>query len=155
MIARIKGALAALALLGLFAVPASATETFRTEPLTIRTAAGGEYRFTVEMAETPKQMAQGLMYRTEMAPDAGMLFVHEEDRVATMWMKNTYIPLDMLFIDRTGRIAGIHENAEPRSLRTIAAPEPVRAVLELNGGIASRLGIRVGDRVVHPAFPAD
>jgi uncharacterized membrane protein (UPF0127 family) len=155
MIARIMAALAALALLGLSAVPASATETFRTEPLSIRTAAGSEYRFVVEMAETPKQMMQGLMYRTELAPDAGMLFVHEADRVATMWMKNTYIPLDMLFIDRTGRIAGIHERAQPRSLRTIAAPEPVRAVLELNGGTASRLGIRVGDRVVHPAFSSD
>ncbi|HSK40400.1 MAG TPA: DUF192 domain-containing protein [Arenibaculum sp.] len=131
---------------------AAALETFRTESLTIRTAAGNDYRFDVEMAETPGQMMQGLMFRTELAPDAGMLFVHEHDTLATMWMKNTYIPLDMVFVDRTGRIVGIHERAQPHSLDTIAAPEPVRAVLELVGGITSRLGIRKGDQVLHPAF---
>lgn len=131
---------------------ATALEAFRTESLTIRTAAKNEYRFDVEIAETPRQMMQGLMFRKALAPDAGMLFVHERDTLATMWMKNTYIPLDMVFIDRTGRIVGIHERAEPHSLDTIAAPEPVRAVLELAGGMTSRLGIREGDRVLHPAF---
>lgn len=152
MIARLLKALPFLLVL-VMALPAGAV-TFRTERLAIETAGGGKFRFDVEIAETPQQMMQGLMFRQSMPPDAGMLFVHRRDQVATMWMKNTLIPLDMLFIDREGRVVGIHKNAKPHSLDTIAAPGPVRAVLELNGGISDRLGIREGDRVVHPAFPA-
>jgi len=132
--------------------PAAALETFKVEPLTIETAAGGKYRFDVEMARTPAQMAQGLMFRNSLAPDAGMLFIHETDRVASMWMKNTLIPLDMVFIAADGRIADIRERAQPHSLETISSAVPVRAVLEIGGGMASRLGIRRGDRVLHPAF---
>lgn len=132
--------------------PAGAAETFRTERLTIETASGGRYGFDVEMALTPAQMAQGLMFRTELAPDAGMLFVHAADQLATMWMKNTLIPLDMLFISADGRIAHVHERAQPHSLATISSGVPVRAVLEIGGGMAQRLGIRKGDRVLHPAF---
>jgi uncharacterized protein len=126
-------------------------QTFARSQLTILTA-GGPRRFSVELAETPPQMEQGLMFRTELAPDAGMLFDYKEPTVATMWMKNTLIPLDMLFVDAHGRIVNIHERAVPQSTDIIAAAAPVRAVIELNGGTVARLGIKPGDRVVFPIF---
>ena len=92
------------------------------------------------------------MFRRTMAPDAGMLFDYKTPIVATMWMRNTLIPLDMLFVDAQGRIVNIHERAVPQSLDVIAAAAPVRAVIELNGGTAARLGIVPGDRVQHPIF---
>ena len=122
-----------------------------TSELTIVSATGA-YRFKVELAETPAQMTQGLMFRTSLAPDAGMLFDYKQPTAATMWMRNTLIPLDMLFVDAQGRIVNIHERAVPQSLDVIAAAEPVRAVIELNGGTAAHLGIEPGDRVVHPIF---
>jgi uncharacterized protein len=126
-------------------------QRFATSALTIVSAAG-PHRFTVEVAETPAQMEQGLMFRRTMAPDAGMLFDYKTPTVATMWMRNTLIPLDMLFVDAQGRIVNIHERAVPQSLDVIAAASPVRAVIELNGGTAARLGIAPGDRVQHPIF---
>jgi uncharacterized protein len=125
--------------------------TFATAPLTIVTV-GGPREFTVELATTPAQMEQGLMFRQSLAPDAGMLFDYAVPSMAMMWMKNTLIPLDMLFVDAAGRIVNIHERAVPGSLATIAAAAPVRAVIELNGGTAARLGIRPGDRVMFPIF---
>src|SRR5438132_3772004 len=124
---------------------------FPTSELTI-VSATGPHRFKVELAETAAQMTQGLMFRTSLAPDAGMLFDYKQPTAATMWMRNTLIPLDMLFVDAQGRIVNIHERAVPQSLDLIAAAEPVRAVIELNGGTAARLGIEPGDRVVHPIF---
>lgn len=124
---------------------------FSTAPLTIVTA-GGPQKFTVELATTPAQMEQGLMFRRSMAPDAGMLFDYKAPSMAMMWMKNTLIPLDMLFVDAEGRVVNIHERAVPGSLATISAAAPVRAVIELNGGTAARLGIRPGDRVIFPIF---
>jgi uncharacterized membrane protein (UPF0127 family) len=124
---------------------------FATAPLTIVTA-GGPRKFTVELATTPAQMEQGLMFRHSLAPDAGMLFDYQVPSMAMMWMKNTLIPLDMLFVDAEGRIVNIHERAVPGSLETIAATAPARAVIELNGGTAARLGIRPGDRVLFPIF---
>ena len=129
-----------------------AAETFRTGQLTIETASGGKYRFDIELAETPAQMAQGLMFREQMADDAGMLFILPAAQSMSMWMKNTLIPLDMVFIGIDGRIVNIHQRAVPHSLDTISSGGPVKGVLEINGGIAARLGIRVGDRVVHEAF---
>jgi hypothetical protein len=126
-------------------------ERFETSTLTI-VSATGPHRFTVEVAETPAQMEQGLMFRRTMAPDAGMLFDYKTPTLATMWMRNTLIPLDMLFVDEQGRIVNIHERAVPQSLDVIAAAAPVRAVIELNGGTAARLGIVPGDRVQHPIF---
>ena len=126
-------------------------QQFPTSELTI-ISANGPHQFKVELAETPAQMTQGLMFRTSLAPDAGMLFDYRQPTAATMWMLNTFIPLDMLFVDAQGRIVNIHERAVPRSLDVIAAAEPVRAVIELNGGTAARLGIEPGDRVVHPIF---
>jgi len=124
---------------------------FQTAPLTIVTA-GGPQKFTVELAATPAQMEQGLMFRRSLAPDGGMLFDYRTPSMAMMWMKNTLIPLDMLFVDAEGRIVNIHERAVPGSLATISAAAPVRAVIELNGGTAARLGIRPGDRVIFPIF---
>jgi uncharacterized membrane protein (UPF0127 family) len=126
-------------------------QQFPTSELTI-VSATGPHRFKVELAETPAQMTQGLMFRTSLAPDAGMLFDYRRPTAATMWMRNTLIPLDMLFVDAQGRIVNIHERAVPQSLDVIAAAEPVRAVIELNGGTAARLGIGPGDVVVHPIF---
>jgi len=124
---------------------------FPTAPLTILTA-GGPHEFTVEVATTPAQMEQGLMFRQSLAPAAGMLFDYMTPSMAMMWMKNTLIPLDMLFVDARGHVVNIHERAVPGSLETIAAAAPVRAVIELNGGTASRLGVRPGDQVVFPIF---
>jgi uncharacterized protein len=123
----------------------------QTAKLTILTA-GGPRKFTVELATTPRQMEQGLMFRTSLAADAGMLFDFKTPTLATMWMENTLIPLDMLFVDEHGRIVNIHERAIPRSRDVIVAAKPVRAVIELNGGTASRLGIKPGDEVIFPIF---
>ena len=132
--------------------PAAAQlQEFAKSSLVIRTAKGPR-RFTVEIAETEAQMEQGLMYRPYLAPDAGMLFIYKEPTLAAFWMKNTLIPLDMLFVDAAGRIVNIHPNAVPRSLDPIRAAAPVRAVLELNGGAAALLGIKPGDEVVYPVF---
>src|SRR5205085_12200106 len=114
--------------------------------------ASGPHKFKVEVATTPAQMVQGLMFRRSLAPDAGMLFDYRGPSMAMMWMKNTLIPLDMLFVDERGRIVNIHERAVPGSLETISAARPVRATIELNGGTAARLGIKPGDRVLFPIF---
>jgi uncharacterized protein len=141
-----------LLLVALYASPLFAQlAQFPTAPLTIVTASG-PHRFTIELATTAAQMMQGLMFRQSLAPDAGMLFDYRAPSAATMWMKNTLIPLDMLFVDAAGRIVNIHERAVPGSLDAIAAAAPVRAVIELNGGTAARLGIRAGDRVIFPIF---
>ena len=132
--------------------PASAQlATFAKSELTIDTASG-KHRFAVELAHSPQQMAQGLMYRRSLAADGGMLFEFETPQIASFWMKNTLIPLDMLFIAAGGRIADIHERAVPLSLEPITSAVPVLGVLELNGGTAARLGIKPGDRVDHPFF---
>jgi uncharacterized membrane protein (UPF0127 family) len=129
---------------------ASAQET--TE-LWIETSAGARYRFEVELALTPEQQALGLMHRAEMAANAGMLFVFEPARPASFWMKNTLISLDMLFIGVDGRIVNIGARTEPLSLASVPSNGPVRAVLEINGGLAAMLGIEPGDKIVHEAFP--
>mgnify|MGYP002817248391 FL=1 len=105
------------------------------------------HSFRVELALTHQQQMQGLMFRRRMAPDAGMLFVYKREEPIAMWMKNTYIPLDMLFIARDGKIVKIAERTVPLSQATISSGGEVVAVLELNAGTASRLGIGPGDRV--------
>jgi uncharacterized protein len=122
-------------------------------PLTITTASGTQ-RFMVEFADTPERRAVGLMHRQSMPADHGMLFDFKADAPVAMWMRNTRIPLDMLFIDREGRIVNIAERTVPFSETSISSKGPVRAVLELNGGTSSRLGIKPGDRVSHPMFKA-
>jgi hypothetical protein len=122
------------------------------EPLAIRTADGAEHRFTVEVARARAEQEQGLMFRESLAEDRGMLFDWGGMVEASMWMKNTLIPLDMLFIDADGVILEIFANTVPGSLDVITAGVPVRAVLELKGGAAKRLGLKPGDRVRHPIF---
>ena len=134
---------------GLGAALAQPAQTL--SPLTIVTS-GGRHSFQVELAETNEDRARGLMFRRTMAPDRGMLFDFKVEEPIAMWMQNTYISLDMLFIRRDGTIARIAERTEPLSTRTIASGEAVPAVLELVGGTAARLGIRPGDRVEHPLF---
>jgi uncharacterized protein len=122
------------------------------EPLTIVSQAGQRHSFQVEVVRNDADRAQGLMFRRSIPPDRGMLFDFGRVEPVAMWMQNTYLPLDMLFIRPDGSIARIAANAEPLSTRTIPSGEPVLAVLELNGGTAARLGIKAGDRVDHPLF---
>jgi uncharacterized protein len=121
------------------------------EPLTI-VGGNGRNTFQVEVARNDMDRAQGLMYRRYLAPDRGMLFDFGRVQPISMWMQNTYIPLDMIFIRADGTIARIAENAEPLSTRSIPSGEPVLAVLEVNGGTAARLGLKPGDRIEHPLF---
>ncbi len=121
---------------------------FDKEPLVIETADGQRQTLTVELALDSAQRQQGLMYRRDMPSDAGMLFDFGQPRQITMWMKNTLIPLDMLFIDAKGRITHVHENAEPLSEAIISSNGPVNFVLELNGGAVKKRNIRPGDRVI-------
>ena len=102
---------------------------------------------TVEMARTSQQQAKGLMFRTELAPDMGMLFPFPRPKPASFWMKNTVIALDLLFVRSDGTIESIAANAEPYSLDPISSGEPVAAVLELAGGRAAELGLKPGDTV--------
>ncbi|HLB06092.1 MAG TPA: DUF192 domain-containing protein [Alphaproteobacteria bacterium] len=121
------------------------------EPLTIETG-GAEHRFLVEIARTPEAREQGLMLRFELPSDRGMLFDLGTERPTAMWMKNTLITLDMIFIGSDGTIRKIHSRAEPFSLESVPSGGPVRAVLELPGGTVERLGIEEGDRVRHALF---
>ena len=108
--------------------------------------------FSVEIADSPEETAQGLMFRESMAEDAGMLFDFGVPRDPSMWMKNTLIPLDMLFLDTDGSIVMIAKNARPGSLRRISPGVAVKGVLELNGGAADKFGIKPGDKVLHGIF---
>lgn len=127
--------------------------SFPQSRLTIRSAAG-EQEFQVWIATTQQQQMQGLMFVRDLPADRGMLFVEARPRVATMWMKNTYIPLDMLFIDTRGKVLRIIPMTRPFSLDILSSQTPVKAVLELRGGEAARRQIRTGDLVVHSAFKA-
>ena len=146
---RLKPVLPALGfvLLLLGAAYAQALET-----LTIVTQGGQRHAFQVEVARNDADRAQGLMFRRSMAPEHGMLFDFAKVAPVSMWMQNTYLSLDMLFVRPDGTVARIAANTEPLSTRTIPSGEPVLAVLELNAGTAARLGIRPGDRVEHPLF---
>ena len=118
-------------------------------PLTIESG-GRTHEFTVEVARTPDQQAVGLMHRERLAADAGMIFPFPAPRPASFWMRNTLIPLDMIFIRQDGTIARIAANTVPLSEESVTSGEPVIAVLELRGGRAAELGIREGDRVNWP-----
>ena len=128
--------------------PVWAGEHDRLE-ITTRT---GTHRFIVEVMTSQDDRARGLMYRRTLAPDAGMLFDYGYEQPVAMWMKNTYIPLDMLFISKQGRVVNTAERAVPHSLRVIPSAQPVRAVLEVVAGTVSRLKIKAGDVVRHILF---
>ncbi len=145
-------------------VAAERMGAFRTEPsgsspavetLTIETGDGRLVPFRVELALTAEQKMQGLMHRDHLDQDGGMLFLSDTDDVMGMWMKNTLIPLDIVFITADGRIANIVPDAVPGDLTPLMSRGPVRAVLEINGGLASKLGLKSGDRVLYPAFGPD
>jgi uncharacterized membrane protein (UPF0127 family) len=144
-------------LLGLLSLalahPVCAQVTFERTPLTIESG-NGTLTFEVELAVTPEQRGHGLMFRESLEADQGMLFDFGRSAPATMWMRNTFIPLDMLFIEADGRIARIAADTEPLSDAVIGSGGPVRAVLELPAGTSAELGIAVGDQVVHPIFAA-
>ncbi|TLG72878.1 DUF192 domain-containing protein [Methylocystis sp. B8] len=138
-----------------FLLALSASTVVRADPATEIariTTATGEHDFHVEIADTPKVRARGLMFRKSMPENYGMLFDFGAERPVSMWMKNTYIPLDMVFIGRNGRVVGVAADTEPLSERIITSPEPAYAVLELNAGAARRISLAPGDRVRHRMF---
>ena len=136
-------------LLTVVTVPAQAQSL---EKLLITNAAGQIHSFDVEVMRTDDQRARGLMFRRSMPADRGMLFDFKREDHVAMWMQNTFIPLDMLFIRRDGSIARIAENTEPLSTTTIPSGAPVIAVLEINGGESGKRGIKAGDKVSHSLF---
>ncbi|MGH1589210.1 DUF192 domain-containing protein [Methylobacterium phyllosphaerae] len=152
-------AIACLALTNVAATPpalaqaAARAATAKSEPLTIVTKSGPK-RFDVEVMHDDAARSRGLMFRRHMAADHGMLFDFERDQPVTMWMKNTYLPLDMVFIRADGTISRIAAETEPLSTAIIASGGPVLAVLELNAGTAAKLGIAPGDRIEHGMFKA-
>ena len=140
---------ALLAVAGLALSAAAKADAHALQPLTIETGAG-VHTIRVELARTAAERGKGLMHRTGLAPDRGMLFDFGTTRPVTMWMKNTLIPLDMFFADRTGLIVAIAERTTPLSEKRIRSGRPVRFVLEMIGGSAARLGIAPRDRLRHP-----
>lgn len=131
-----------------------AANELRRDTLTI-VSGSARHQFTVEIAETEQQKAVGLMFRTSLDRRTGMLFPYGRSQELTMWMRNTYIPLDMLFIRADGVVHRIEENTEPFSETVIASNGPVIAVLELAGGVARELGLKAGDLVEHAVFNAN
>ncbi|WP_415235925.1 DUF192 domain-containing protein [Sneathiella sp.] len=107
---------------------------------------------SVDVAQTEEDRNRGLMFVQEMSDDDGMLFVFHQSRPVSMWMKNTFLPLDMLFADQSGKIIYIHRNAQPHDLTVIAPPMPVFAVLEVVGGFADKHGVQIGDQLVYSLF---
>lgn len=146
-----------LIFIALFAPFASAqtVQELPTSPLVIVTADGVEHGFTVEVASNDQERGRGLMFRQSLDPDRGMLFDYKRPRKVAMWMKNTLIPLDMLFIDADGVVSNIRERAVPHSLEAIPSKGRVLAVLELASGTVDRLGLAPGDVVRHAIFERD
>ncbi|NDA46907.1 MAG: DUF192 domain-containing protein [Alphaproteobacteria bacterium] len=147
-------ALLALAVLGLaLASPTQAQNAPEVglEPLVIVTATGS-HNFSVEVMRTDEERAKGLMFRRFMPKDRGMLFDFKREDNVAMWMKNTYLPLDMVFISRTGLVVNVAQNTEPLSERIIPSGAPTYAVLEVNAGTAKAIGLKNGDRIQHSLF---
>jgi len=144
---------AILVILALLAAPLLAYRAGAAEQGTLEIATRSGVRvFSVELAVTDAERAQGLMNRKQVPEGYGMLFDFKQSQMVSMWMKNTYVSLDMIFIKNDGRIARIAENTKVLSEDIISSGEPVRAVLELVGGTAKKYGIAPGDRVGHPIF---
>ncbi|MFL5239589.1 MAG: DUF192 domain-containing protein [Rhizomicrobium sp.] len=146
-----RGWLAAILVVAGVAVASEPVRAANFQPLEIVTRKGVQV-FSVEMATTDEEKQTGLMYRKELADGKGMLFDFNPEQEVSMWMKNTFISLDMIFIRADGRILRIAENTEPQSTRIISSQGPARAVLEVPAGTAQKYGIRPGDRVGHPLF---
>lgn len=148
---RLTRAIAAAAAAFLVSLPLAACSD---ESRLVINSATGEHSFTVELVDTPELRAQGLMYRQELAPDAGMLFDFQDERPVSFWMRNTFIPLDMIFITAAGEIKNIHVNARPHDTTSIPSDGPVQFVLEIPGGRSVELGIEAGNTVEHPRITA-
>ncbi|KYG19345.1 hypothetical protein SE92_02950 [Bradyrhizobium sp. AT1] len=147
----LKGWLAAILVIAGCVVAGAPAGAASFQPLEIVTKNGVQV-FSVEMATTEEEKQTGLMYRKELADGKGMLFDFNPEQEISMWMKNTYVSLDMIFIGANGRILRIAENTEPLSTKIISSKGPARAVLEVVAGTAQKYGIRPGDRVGHPLF---
>jgi uncharacterized protein len=137
----------------LAAAPAvlSPAKTGPVDRVVVETASG-EHVFQVEVVREERERNRGLMFRQDLAPDRGMLFDYDPPQEVAFWMKNTYIPLDIIFIDASGRIIRVAEMTTPLSLERIPSGGLTRGVLEIKGGLASKLGIKAGDRVRHALF---
>jgi uncharacterized membrane protein (UPF0127 family) len=127
-------------------------QVFPRSTLRIATPDARLHTFKVWVAADDARRARGLMHVRELADDEGMLFVYQQEQMVGMWMKNTYIPLDMLFVAADGRVIRVAPNTTPHSLETVSSGRAALAVIELKGGTAAKLGIRAGARVAHPAF---
>lgn len=122
------------------------------EDLTLHTSTG-DYTFGVDVVDTPESRAQGLMFVTELADDAGMLFDFKEEREVSFWMRNTFIPLDMIFVGADGVVKTIHVNARPQDPTSIPSEVPVQFVLEIPGGRSVEIGLKPGDTMEHARVP--
>jgi len=134
------------------ALSAFGARTEADQSILVIESATGPHTFTVEIADDPAERARGLMHRRELARDAGMLFVYDRPQETAFWMKNTPLPLDILFADEHGVIISIARRTTPFSTRDIPSGGPVLGVLEINGGLSDELGVTEGDRLRHPVF---
>ncbi|MEZ5758967.1 MAG: DUF192 domain-containing protein [Emcibacteraceae bacterium] len=130
---------------------AQAQSNFPRDTLSIKTA-DNVYNFDIELALDDNHRQYGLMYRDHLPEMSGMLFIYDRARNIAMWMKNTFIPLDIVFIDEAGKIINIAKSAKPKDLSQIPSKGPAKAALELNGGLTDKLGINVGDEILYPTF---
>jgi uncharacterized membrane protein (UPF0127 family) len=142
------------ALLGLLASASLAFADCSAQTVDLRTESG-QVRFSVEVADTPSARSQGLMHRESLPRSAGMLFVYERPRPVAFWMRNTLIPLDIIFMDRSGTVQRVHANAVPLDETSIEGGDDIQFVLEINGGLSERLGITEGAELRHPAIGPD
>ncbi len=147
----LSGVFGGAVLAALVATSAAAQDTCRADEVII-TGDGPDVRFSVEIADDAGERALGLMHRDSMAKSHGMLFLYERPQPVAFWMENTRIPLDMIFVDARGVIQHVHENAVPFDRTPIPGGDAIFAVLEINGGLASPLGIAPGDVLRHPGF---
>lgn len=148
---KLTAAAAAILLAGALA-PVSA-ETCTADVVSLK-GPGGEARFRVEVADTDASRARGLMWREHLDTGAGMIFVYDSPGPAQFWMRNTLIPLDLIFADPTGTVKHVHSNAKPRDETLIDGGDNVLVVLEINAGLARRMRIEPGSVMRHPAFSA-
>jgi len=148
---RALGHLAGAAFAGILLAGSAVAEVCRPDTVTLR-GDWGQARFSVEIADDTEERAQGLMHRRSLPLSAGMLFIYETPQPLSFWMRNTLIPLDLLFIDAQGVVQTIHHSAKPLDETPIPGGDDLLSVLEINGGLARRMGITEGSEIRHPAF---
>jgi uncharacterized membrane protein (UPF0127 family) len=152
--ARIGRRLAAV-LFGLVLIAAACGAQATSSGTVVLKTTTGDHNFNVEVMTTNQERALGLMFRRQLSENAGMLFLYDRPQPAAMWMKNTIIPLDMIFIAAGGKVHRIVSHTVPHSTESISSDGDVVAVLELNAGQADKIGLRLGDKVVHPGLATD